>query len=147
MIVKAPFKEGEEIPQKFTCEGDDVSPHISWDKVDGAKSYALIMEDPDAPSGLFVHWIIYNIKTNSLAENMPRKERINEIIQGENDFGNIGYGGPCPPKSHPAHRYFIRVYALDAEVTRKMSLEELREFISSHKLDSGEIMGLYKRKR
>ncbi|BBG23945.1 YbhB/YbcL family Raf kinase inhibitor-like protein [Sulfuracidifex tepidarius] len=145
MIVKSVFKEGEFIPSKYTCDGEDISPKLSWDKVENAKSYALIMEDPDAPSGIFIHWIAYNMKSNSLDEGVPRREKIGEMIQGENDFGNVGYGGPCPPRSHDAHRYFIRVYALDSDVGRKMTLEELREFIGAHKIDEGYIMGKYKR--
>jgi len=146
VIVKSSFKEGEEIPLKYTCDGEDISPHITWDKVDNAKSYALIMEDPDAPGGVFVHWIIYNIKSTSLQEGIPRREKIGDMLQGENDFGNVGYGGPCPPRSHGSHRYFFRVYALDSDINRKMTLEELREFIREHRVDEGEIMGKYKRK-
>ena len=100
---------------KNTCDGQDISPKISWSGIpNGTKSLALIVEDPDAPGGLFVHWVIYNIDPSlkGLPEGVPKVEKVEGIgIQGINSFGRIGYGGPCPPKGS-THRYIFRLYAL-----------------------------------
>ncbi|MGB9631040.1 MAG: YbhB/YbcL family Raf kinase inhibitor-like protein [Candidatus Methanodesulfokora sp.] len=100
---------------KNTCDGQDVSPRISWSGIpDGTKSLAIIVEDPDAPGGLFVHWVIYNIDPSlkGLPEGIPKEGRVEGIgLQGINSFGRIGYGGPCPPRGS-THRYIFRIYAL-----------------------------------
>ncbi|MEM0174410.1 MAG: YbhB/YbcL family Raf kinase inhibitor-like protein [Sulfolobaceae archaeon] len=141
------FKNGEAIPVKYTCDGEDVSPPLQWSPVNNAKTYAIIVEDPDAPMGIFIHWVIYNIKSNYLPENIPKKEITDFGIQGLNDFGKIGYNGPCPPRTHPAHRYFFRVYALDTELSMysKINAERLREMMKGHIIDEGYVMGTYKR--
>ncbi|EWG08230.1 MAG: PEBP family protein [Candidatus Aramenus sulfurataquae] len=146
MEVRSVFKNGEPIPAKYTCDGDNVSPPLQWDKVEKAKTYAVIVEDPDAPGGTFYHWVIYNLKVNSLPEGVKRESELG--IQGLNDFGEVGYGGPCPPRTHGAHRYYFNVYALDVELPAKhnMTAEKLKEMMSDHIIDKGSIMGTYKRK-
>ena len=108
-------KYGGIISQKFTCDGPDISPEIAWEEPPAStKSFVLIMDDPDAPRGTFVHWIIYNIKPDvkGLAENIPKVELTPQgYAQGVNDFGRIGYGGPCPPRRR-VHRYFFHLYAI-----------------------------------
>ncbi|MUM64761.1 YbhB/YbcL family Raf kinase inhibitor-like protein [Acidianus infernus] len=148
MQVKSSFKNEEFIPVKYTCDGEDISPPLEWDKVDNAKTYAIIVEDPDAPAGTFIHWVIYNIKGNSLPENVPKKEKSEYGIQGINDFELIGYNGPCPPRTHGAHRYYFNVYALDTELDykSKITADELKEMMEGHILATGSIMGKYKRK-
>ncbi|MCY0874425.1 MAG: YbhB/YbcL family Raf kinase inhibitor-like protein [Acidianus infernus] len=148
MQVKSSFKNEEFIPVKYTCDGEDISPPLEWDKVDNAKTYAIIVEDPDAPAGTFIHWVIYNIKGNSLPENVPKKEKSEYGIQGINDFERIGYNGPCPPRTHGAHRYYFNVYALDTELDykSKITADELKEMMEGHILATGSIMGKYKRK-
>ena len=102
------------IDRKYTCDGEDVSPRIEWNGLpEGTKSIAVIVYDPDAPRGIFVHWVAYNIppKKGGLGEAIPRRGTVDEVTQGVNDFGKIGYGGPCPPGG--VHRYVFLVLALD----------------------------------
>lgn len=150
--LKSPqFAEGSDIPTKLTCDGEDVSPALRWDGAPaGTRSFGLVTEDPDAPVGTFIHWVIYNLPENTteLAENLPRqKELPNGARQGRNDFGKIGYGGPCPPRG-PAHRYFFRLYALDGklELGPGASRSELDKAMKGHVLAQAELMGRYKRR-
>lgn len=114
------FAEGASIPRAFTCEGEDRSPALEWsDAPAGTKTFALIADDPDAPVGTWVHWVIYNIpgSAHSLPSGMEKKERLADgSRQGRNDFRKTGYNGPCPPPGKP-HRYFFKLYALSAELT------------------------------
>ncbi|WP_457601109.1 YbhB/YbcL family Raf kinase inhibitor-like protein [Hydrogenivirga sp.] len=145
------FKEGETIPVKFTCDGLDVSPPVSWSGVpQGTKSFVLIMDDPDAPIGTFTHWVVYDIPPNvgGFAEDLPKVAEIEGIKQGLNDFGYVGYGGPCPPKGHTYHRYFIRVYALDLDslgLPSKASRRQVEERMKGHILGEASLMGRYRR--
>src|SRR5262245_30362031 len=113
------FASGGTIPEKYTCNGSDVSPPLSWmEPPPATKCLALIMDDPDAPAGTWVHWVIYDLPTSvrELPEAIPTTETLtNRARQGTNDFRKVGYGGPCPP-SGPAHRYFFNLYALDIEL-------------------------------
>ena len=119
-ITSEAFAEGARIPRRYTCEGEDVSPQLSWGEVpDGAKSIALIADDPDAPAGTWVHWVIYGLPPDSrgLDEGLPTSDSLpSGARQGTNDFGRAGYGGPCPPPGHGTHRYYFKLYALDIEV-------------------------------
>ena len=145
------FKENSPIPLKFTCQGNDISPEISWKNAPGeTKSFAIIMDDPDAPFGTFTHWIIYNIPGGyiGLKEDIKKDKVIEDgIAQGINDFGKIGYGGPCPPPGKP-HRYFIKLYALDAELNLPSGLRvnELFKRIKGHILSKTTYFGLYQRR-
>lgn len=140
-LTSPEFEHNAFIPRKFTCQGDDVNPALVIEGVpDDTKTLALIMDDPDAPMGTWVHWVVYNI---------PVISRIDEnTIPGEqamNNFGRMDYGGPCPPSG--THRYFFKVYALDAEINlrggaRKKDLEAAME---GHILDKAELIGLYKK--
>src|SRR5258708_31757473 len=118
-ISSTAFSPGEAIPKKFTCEGPDVSPQLKWnDPPANAQSIALIMDDPDAPAGTWVHWVLYDLPGNvrELAEGVAKQEQLpSGARQGRNDFGKIGYGGPCPPPGQP-HRYFFKLYALDTHL-------------------------------
>lgn len=109
------FHDGEPIPRKYTCDGQDASPDLAWSGApEETKSLALIVDDPDAPGGVWVHWVLYDLpaETHELPAGMPKdRELRNGARQGKNDFGEIGYNGPCPP-SGPAHRYFFKLYAL-----------------------------------
>jgi Raf kinase inhibitor-like YbhB/YbcL family protein len=109
------FHDGQPIPKKYTCAGQDVSPDLAWSGApDETKNLALIVDDPDAPAGVWVHWVLYDLpaEMHELKEGMPKDRELRSgARQGKNDFGNIGYGGPCPP-SGPAHRYFFKLYAL-----------------------------------
>jgi len=143
------FEEGGMIPKKYTCDGEDTSPPLSWTGVpEGTEALALICDDPDAPVGTWVHWVIFNIPpdTTGLSENIP-PERVLEsgARQGRNDFGNIGYGGPCPPRG--THRYYFKLYALDKKVDLEpgATKDELLKAMEGHILAEGRLMGRYKR--
>ncbi|MCD6254837.1 MAG: YbhB/YbcL family Raf kinase inhibitor-like protein [Deltaproteobacteria bacterium] len=143
------FEEGGMIPKKYTCDGEDASPPLSWTGVpEGTEALALICDDPDAPVGTWVHWVIFNIPpdTTGLSENIP-PERVLEsgARQGRNDFGNIGYGGPCPPRG--THRYYFKLYALDKKVDLEpgATKDELLKAMEGHVLAEGKLMGRYKR--
>jgi hypothetical protein len=149
-LRSAVFEPGSRIPKPYTCDGRDVSPPLRWTNVPpGTESFALICDDPDAPMGTWVHWVIYNIPADSdrLPEALPPTEKLEGgALQGSNDFGRIGYGGPCPPRGK-AHRYFFRLYALDEELsaapgsTRKALLAQME----GHILESTELHGVYGR--
>jgi Raf kinase inhibitor-like YbhB/YbcL family protein len=144
------FDEGYPIPPRYTCDGYDISPPIAWyGAPDGAASLALICEDPDAPRGTFCHWIVYNIPTSRthFEEDVPKRIILNDgMRQGVNDFGNPGYGGPCPPKNH--HRYFFRLYALDSmlDLVDDVGMEAFRRAIHGHVLDEAVLCATYGRK-
>lgn len=150
-IESRDFKEGESIPSKYTCEGLNVSPQLSWTcETEGVKTYVLIVEDPDAPGGIFTHWIVYNIpsRVNSLMENStPAKNVPDEILMGVNDFGRIGYGGPCPPSG--SHRYFFRIYGLDTAVhlDSGATKREVTKKMEGHIIARGELMGTYRKQK
>jgi len=117
-ISSTAFTYGATIPKVYTCDGEDISPPLQWSKVEGAKYYAIIMIDPDAPKGIFIHWIIYNIPgyVTSLNAGIPKKEVVQGLgLQSLNDFGRVGYGGSCPPHGSK-HRYIFIVVALKNEV-------------------------------
>src|SRR5499425_1950470 len=121
-ISSASFPAGETIPKKFTCDGPDASPKLDWTEPPAkTQSFALIVDDPDAPVGTWVHWVLFNLPASarSLGQNVPNKEELPYgSRQGRNDVGTTGYGGPCPPAGTP-HRYFFKLYALDAKLGLK----------------------------
>ena len=148
-IESPAFGNGEMIPKKYTCDGDDVSPPLKWKDVpEGTKSLALICDDPDAPLMTWVHWIVYNIppEKDGLEENIPKKEILEKGMQGKNSWGKIGYGGPCPPGAKP-HRYFLKLYALDSmlDIEPGIKKKKLMKEMEGHILAKTELMGLYKR--
>ncbi len=150
-ITTPAFENGANIPKVHTCDGDDVSPLLRWDgEPKDTASFALIMEDPDAPGGSFAHWIVYNLPPdcNELEKIIPMKRHLeNKAIQGKNDFGKIGYNGPCPPKGEE-HRYFFRIFALK----KKLPPESINngtmfyEAMNGLILEKAEYMGRYYRK-
>ena len=141
------FKDSEMIPSKYTCDGEDISPPINFSEVpEGARSLALICVDPDAPSGKWVHWLIYNIPVDmsELKENVAKKEKLaGGILQGINDFGRIGYGGPCPPGG--THRYYFKLYALDTILNLEPGIteKELLKAIFNHNIAETHFTGKY----
>ena len=149
-LTSPAFKEGEPIPSKFTCDGSDISPPLEWTNVpEGTMSLALICDDPDAPIGTWVHWVFCGLSpdTTGLAEAVPADDKIEGgAMQGKNDFKRIGYGGPCPPSGKP-HRYFFKLYALDAELDLKpgAAKKDLKKAMKGHILAQGQLMGTYQR--
>lgn len=144
------FAPGHDIPSEITCDGANTSPALAWsDPPDGTRSFALIADDPDAPAGTWVHWVLYDLPADERAlpsdvppdGNLPSGAR-----QGRNDFKRIGYGGPCPPAG-PAHRYFFRLYALDAtlELPAGATRAQLVRAMTGHVLAEAELMGRYRR--
>jgi Raf kinase inhibitor-like YbhB/YbcL family protein len=148
-ITSMAFEEGEMIPQKYTCDGRDVSPPLAWGGVPaGTKSLALICDDPDAPAGTWVHWVLFDLPadTKELSENIPPKKTLESGAKhGINDFREFGYGGPCPPGG--THRYFFRVYALDKEtgLNPGATKAQLVRAMEGHILAEGQLMGKYRR--
>lgn len=148
-ILSSAFKNYESIPRAYTCDGRNISPPLNWnDPPEGTKSLVLINDDPDAPSGDWVHWIVYNIppdirkfNDNQSAEGLP-----GNCLQGRNDFGKIGYGGPCPPSG--THRYSFKLYALDIMLNVREGLTKnfLLEMISGHIVATTELVGKYSRR-
>lgn len=145
------FDKSGWIPTNFTCDGSDISPKLVWSHLPAeTKSIAIINDDPDAPMGTWVHWLIYNIPStiSQLDEGQPRKEILpNNALQGRNSWGKIGYGGPCPPSG--THRYFFRLYALDQKLSIMpgASKEELLKAMEGHILGQAEFYGKYSRKK
>jgi Raf kinase inhibitor-like YbhB/YbcL family protein len=148
-ITSAAFEQGGMIPKKYTGDAENISPPLAWSEIPGqAKSLALIVDDPDAPSGDWVHWVVYNMPATmkEMPEDIGPDERVPGIgIQGKNDFGKIGWGGPYPPSG--THRYFFRLYALDVVLDDLPGLtkKQLLAAIQGHILAQGELMGQYKR--
>ena len=149
--VKSPaFSNGGEIPRKFTCSGENISPALNWDEAPaGTTSLALIADDPDAPAGTWSHWLMWDIPghATSLPEGVPPKASLEDgACQGSNDFHRIGYGGPCPPPGRP-HRYFFRLYALKESLHLKGGAErsELEAAMKPHIVAQAEWMGMFKR--
>lgn len=148
-ITSSAFENEGMIPVKYTCDGEDISPPLSWENIpEGTKRIALICDDPDAPVGTFVHWVLYNLPpdTTKLEENIPITEKLdNGACQAVSDFGKPGYGGPCPPGG--THRYYFKIYALDKELDES-SVEDKSSLLSAmdgHILGQGQLMGKYKR--
>lgn len=146
------FTEGQPIPARHTCDGPDVSPTLRWDEAPvGTKNFALICDDPDAPAGTWVHWVIYGLpgRTCALPEDLPTTDTLPDgSRQGANDFKRTGYGGPCPPAGKP-HRYFFKLYALDTELGLKprATKQQLLKAMRSHVLAEASLMGTYQRRR
>ncbi len=149
-LTTTAFQPGGIIPKKFTCDGADVSPALAWsDLPAGTLSVALIMDDPDAPVGTWVHWVLYDLPPSAreLPEGVPKQEELaSGARQGRNDFRKIGYGGPCPPRG-PAHRYFFKLYALDAKTKLKAGATkaDLERAMQGHILAQAELIGRYQR--
>ncbi len=143
------FEDGGMIPSQFTCDGPDMSPALGWEAVpENAKTLAIICDDPDAPMGTWVHWVIFNIPADlgGLEEDVPADEVLaSGALQGKNDFRRIGYGGPCPPGG--THRYFFKIYALDAELDLSpgATKSQVLEAMEGHILAQGKLMGRYSR--
>lgn len=143
------FEDGKAIPKKYTRDGANLSPPLEWSGApDRTQSYALIIEDPDAPSGMFRHWAIYNIKGDRthLPEGIPANT--GELGRAVNDFGNPGYDGPEPPRGHGTHHYHFRMAALDTptlNVPQNPSVTEVWEAAKPHIIDQAELVGTYAR--
>ena len=150
-LTSSAFASGGNIPVRHTCDGADASPPLRWaDPPRNTKEFALVVDDPDAPVGTWVHWVLHRIPASvqTLPDGVAPEDAVSGAgTQGVNDFGRVGYGGPCPPRG-PAHRYFFKLYALDAELTLapRATQVALLKAIKGHVLGQADLMGRYKRK-
>lgn len=141
------FSEGASIPARFTCDGQNLSPQLDWSGApDSAKSFVLIVDDPDAPVGTFTHWVLFGVPgtSHSLAEGQKGVG-----YSGRNDFSKVGYGGPCPPRGHGAHRYFFTLSALDVPslaLSDGASRQQVEAKMQGHVVGTAKAMGKYERK-
>lgn len=152
MKIESPaFAQNEEIPSKYTCDGDNVSPPIEWSDVpSGTRTVALICDDPDAPRQDFAHWVMFNIPPEArvLPEDIEGKRQLPDgSRQGTNDFGKLGYGGPCPPSG--THHYRFTLYALDNElsVPPSSTKHDVETAMNGHVLEAAQLTGAYKREQ
>ena len=149
-LTSSSFASGAMIPKQYSCQGTDISPALHWgDAPAGTQSFALLVDDPDAPAGDWVHWTMWNIPPNAheLTENVPKQEQLADgSVQGHNDFKKIGYNGPCPPGGK-THRYFFRLYALDTKLDLKpgAAKADLDAAMKGHVLAQSEYSGSFKR--
>ena len=149
-LTSSAFRDGESIPFRHSCDGEDLSPPLAWtgSPVE-TRTFALICDDPDAPRGTWVHWLIWNLPADAVELGQgvpPRPELPSGARQGLNDSGDLGYGGPCPPPGK-AHRYFFRLYALDGplDLSPGASREELDAALDGRALATAEMVGTYER--
>ena len=143
-LASSAFADGQSIPRRHSCEGENLSPPLSWTGVpDGASSLALILDDPDAPGGTFTHWLAWRLEpaAGGLGEGEAAP------LEGRNDFGETGYRGPCPPPGHGAHRYFFRLHALEdaLELEPGAGRAELEQALARRSVAVAELMGTYER--
>jgi Raf kinase inhibitor-like YbhB/YbcL family protein len=148
-LESAAFNDGESIPKDHTCEGPDISPALNWSgEPEGTESFALIVEDPDAPRGTWNHWLLWDIPAGR--HELAQRFRTWELgVSGSNDFGRLGYGGPCPPRGHGSHRYFFRLHALavgSVKLREGSKRAEVEKAIAGHVLATAELMGRYERR-
>lgn len=150
-LTTTAFPANGAIPARYTCDGEDRSPPLAWSGApSGAAAFALIMDDPDAPRGVFTHWVLYNLPADAqeLPEGVPTAERLpSGALQGVNDFGRVGYGGPCPPPG-PAHRYRFTLYALDTALSLepRATKQAVLDAMRGHVLAQAQLVGTYQRR-
>jgi hypothetical protein len=143
-LESSAFEHAQAIPNRHTCDGEDLSPPLRWANVpEEARSLALLVDDPDAPNGVFTHWVAWGLDPGSdgLGEGEAGPS------EGRNDFGTVGYRGPCPPPGHGRHRYVFRLYALDqgVELASGAGKDELEQAVVGHVVTTAELVGTYER--
>jgi len=150
-LTSSAFKEGQPIPSQYTCDGKNISPPLTWNGAPaGTASLAIIVDDPDAPMGVWTHWVLFNLPPDSsdLPEGAAQSESaLHSAVQGRNDFKRLGYGGPCPPAGKQ-HRYFFKTYALDITLNLApgATSKEVQAAMTKHILAEGQLMGTYQKK-
>jgi Raf kinase inhibitor-like YbhB/YbcL family protein len=143
-LQSSAFEPGRSIPRRHSCEGEDLSPPLSWSGApEGTRSLALVVDDPDAPAGTFTHWLGWGLDPG--AQGLGEGEAA--PVEGRNDFGTSGYRGPCPPPGHGRHRYSFRLYALDTDLELRPGAgkRELERALEGHTLAKAELIGTYER--
>ncbi len=147
VLTSSAFADGGAIPSKYTCDGADVSPALTWSGAPGnTQTFALIADDPDAPAGTWVHWVLFNLPGTAKA--LPENASPGGAVQGRNDFRKTGYGGPCPPPGKP-HRYFFKLYAVDTSLALHAGATkaQLEAAMQGHIIATAQLVGTYGRKR
>jgi hypothetical protein len=150
-LTSAAFTNGGPIPVRYTCDGEDLSPPLSWSGAPpGTKSFVLLCDDPDAPAGIWHHWAVFDVPpdVNKIEEGTPSREMVGAIRQALNDFGRFGYGGPCPPRGYGLHHYHFRLFALDVEslgLGGRARCGEVERAAHSHVLATAELVGTFSR--
>jgi Raf kinase inhibitor-like YbhB/YbcL family protein len=150
-LTSTAFKAGEHIPRRYTCDGDDRSPPLAWSGAPvGTKSFVLLCDDPDAPAGTWHHWALFDIPSRlvHLDEGYSSHQRAVQARQAVNDFGDVGYGGPCPPPGHGVHHYHFKLLALDVDklkLSERSRCTEVDRAAKAHVLATAELIGLYSR--
>lgn len=145
------FSQGEGIPSRYTCEGEDISPELGWSGApEETRSFVVLCDDPDAPGGVWHHWAVFDIPadTGRLEESYPTDPQIGQVRQAVNDFGRVGYGGPCPPPGHGPHHYHFRVLALSRErldLPSRPKCPQVKKAAEPHLIGEAELIGLYER--
>jgi Raf kinase inhibitor-like YbhB/YbcL family protein len=151
-LKSADFREGDRIPEVYTCEGRDTSPELNWeDPPEGTQGYVLVTEDPDAPGGTFIHWVLFDIPAS--ARNLAggagdRPDPAGALKHGRTSFGRAGYGGPCPPRGHGTHRYIFILKALDIKtlgLRQGAGKADVDRAIQGHVLGEARVMGTFSR--
>lgn len=146
-LISTAFQQGEPIPRKYSCKGEDISPSLAWgDPPEGTQSFVLIVDDPDAPGGTWIHWIVFNIpaEVRELPEDMPADMKFGGVTAsfGANSWGRVEYGGPCPPSG--THRYFFKLYAMDTVLALEPGARsKVLEAVKEHSLAKAELMGTF----
>jgi Raf kinase inhibitor-like YbhB/YbcL family protein len=145
-LTSSAFQDGQPIPSQYACDGVDQPPPLSWgEPPQGTKSFALVIDDPDAPSGTFRHWGVFDIRASARSLSGGQRNGT-EVI---NDFGKAGYGGPCPPKGHGVHHYHFKLFALDTDrlgIAANAKIADVENAASQHAIGQGELVGTYERK-
>jgi Raf kinase inhibitor-like YbhB/YbcL family protein len=150
-LTSPAFSDAERIPRRFTCDGEDLSVPLRWSKApDGTRSFVILCDDPDAPAGVWHHWAVYDIPPDraELAEGVGEPGPKVALKQAVNDFGRLGYGGPCPPRRHGPHRYRFHLLALSVDhlpVPAKPSCREVEQQARKHAIAEATLVGLYQR--
>ena len=145
-LTSSAFQNGQPIPVRYTCDGENQSPALSWgDPPQGTKSFALVIDDPDAPNGIFRHWGVFDIPAST--RSIGGGQRVGTEVT--NDFGKAGYGGPCPPKGHGPHHYHFKLFALDVDklnIAARAKVLDVENEATKHAIAQGELVGTYERK-
>ena len=150
-LKSSAFTNGERIPRRYSCDGEDMSPPLAWvDAPEDTRSFAIFCDDPDAPSGTFHHWAMFDIPktTRELPEGFASNAARSLALQGTNDFGKTGYGGACPPKGHGTHHYHFKVMALDCghlDTQGKTDATQIEALAKEHCIAHAELVGVYSR--
>jgi Raf kinase inhibitor-like YbhB/YbcL family protein len=148
-LTSPEFADGDTIPARFSCDGENIAPPLSWDGAPAAQSFVLIVEDPDAPGGVFTHWVLYDIpgSQRDLPAGLANVGALG--TPGMNDFSRVGYGGPCPPRGHGPHRYIFTLYALDVAslmIPAERPRGEIESAMAGHVLGQAQLIGRYERR-